>query len=133
MRLLLDTHIFVWSRLTPGRLSPKLKRTIVEADDVFVSMVSVVEIAIKVSLRKLDVPTDLEAQINAAGYKTLPITFQHCELLRGLPFHHRDPFDRLLIAQCQAERLTLLTADSRLLPYDVSAIDTRSEIRPARG
>jgi PIN domain nuclease of toxin-antitoxin system len=123
VRLLLDTQVFVWSRLTPKRIRPDLRRRILNADQVFVSIVSAVEIAIKVSIGKLDVPADVEEQIHAAGYDPLPVTFRHAELLRTLPLHHRDPFDRLLIAQAQAERLTVVTADSQFTVYGLPIIE----------
>lgn len=118
-RLLLDTHIFIWWRGEPSRLSPKVRSHIETADIVFVSVASAWEAAIKVSLGRLKLPDTMEAGVLASGFEKLLITFLHTEHAANLPPHHRDPFDRMLVAQAQAEDLTLVTRDRLLEPYDV--------------
>jgi PIN domain nuclease of toxin-antitoxin system len=121
-RLLLDTHIFLWWRGEPSRLAPKVRSSIAAADIVFVSAVSAWEAAIKVSLGRLKLPDTIEAGVLASGFEKLLITFSHAERTASLPHHHRDPFDRMLIAQAQAEGLTLVTHDRLLAPYDVEIL-----------
>jgi PIN domain nuclease of toxin-antitoxin system len=121
-RLLLDTHIFLWWRGEPARLSPEVRGSIATADLVFVSAASAWEAAIKVSLSRLELPDTIEAGALASGFERLPITFSHAELAAGLPLHHRDPFDRMLVAQAQSEDLTLVTHDRLLKPYDVKIL-----------
>src|SRR5262245_33457526 len=113
-RLLLDTHIFLWWRGQPARLSSTVRNSIATADLVFVSVASAWEAAIKCSLGRLEIPDTIEAGVLASGFEKLLITFTHTERVAGLPPHHRDPFDRMLVAQAQAEGLTLVTHD-RLL------------------
>lgn len=121
-RLLLDTHIFLWWRGEPSRLTSKVRDSIATADIVFVSVASAWEAAIKVSLGRLDLPDTIEAGVLASGFEKLLITFSHAERVAGLPPHHRDPFDRMLVAQAQAEGLTLVTHDRLLEPYEVEIL-----------
>lgn len=121
-RLLLDTHIFLWWRGEPSRLISSVRSRIATADLVFVSVASAWEAAIKVSLGRLDVPDSLEAGVLASGFEKLLITFAHAERAAALPPHHRDPFDRMLVAQAQADGLTLVTRDRHLEPYDVEIL-----------
>jgi PIN domain nuclease of toxin-antitoxin system len=121
-RILLDTHIFIWWRGEPTRLSPEVKSTIAAADLVFVSAASAWEAAIKVSLGRLKLPDTFEAGVLASGFEKLLITFSHAEHAACLPSHHRDPFDRMLVAQAKAEGLTLVTRDRLLEPYDVEIL-----------
>jgi PIN domain nuclease of toxin-antitoxin system len=118
MRLLLDTHIFYWSFYEQGRLSPKALELIDGAEEIFVSAASVWEISIKVRLGKIQAdPLELVALIEASGFQELPVWSKHALLVAGLPMHHTDPFDRLLIAQAISEPLHLLTADAQLKQY----------------
>jgi PIN domain nuclease of toxin-antitoxin system len=120
MRLLLDTHVLLWWMSEHPRLTPDLKALI--ADDtntVLVSTVSAFEISTKQALGKLKAPDDLDIQVGASGFTELPLTIRHGITAGRLPLHHRDPFDRLLIAQAQCDDLTLVTADRQLLAYDV--------------
>lgn len=121
-RLLLDTHIFLWWRGEPSRLTSEVRSRIATADIVFVSAASAWEAAIKVSLGRLDLPDTIEAGVTASGFEKLLITFSHAERAAGLPPHHRDPFDRMLVAQAQAEGLTLVTHDRLLEAYDVEIV-----------
>jgi PIN domain nuclease of toxin-antitoxin system len=121
-RLLLDTHIFLWWRGEPSRLVSTVRSRIATADLVFVSVASAWEAAIKVSLGRLDLPETMEAGVLASGFEKLLITFSHAERAAALPPHHRDPFDRILVAQAHAEGLILVTRDRRLEPYDVEIL-----------
>ncbi len=121
-RLLLDTHVFLWWRGEPSKLSSKVRSSIATADIVFVSAVSAWEAAIKTSLGRLELPDTIEAGVLASGFEKLVITFSHAERAGNLPPHHRDPFDRMLVAQAQAEGLTLVTHDRLLEPYEVEIL-----------
>ena len=119
MRLLLDTHAFLWWRIDEARLSPEVRVVVGDADIVYVSLASAWEIAIKTSIGKLRLANPIEQELVASDFEPLPVGLRHIEHVASLPLHHRDPFDRMLVAQCQVERLTLVTADRRLQPYDV--------------
>ena len=124
MRLLLDTHILLWFLSAAPALPERLHRLIEDpGNDVLVSVASLWEIAIKVSLGKLELMkpfTELfPAHLEQDSIDILPIRIAHLVTLSTLPFHHRDPFDRLIIAQCLTERLTLVTADQALDSYNV--------------
>ena len=118
MRLLLDTHIYIWAVAGNRRLSASARRMIVDANDVFVSAASIWEAAIKTGLGKLDADPDLLAsEIARSGFIELPVRAAHAAMVRKLPDIHRDPFDRLLIAQALVEPLRLLTSDESLAAY----------------
>lgn len=118
MRLLLDTHIFLWAVAGSRLLKPKARRVIESADAVYVSAASIWEVAIKARLGKIDADLeDLVAAIEASGFLELPIRSSHAAGVARLEMHHSDPFDRLLIAQAVAEPLKLLTADAALVQY----------------
>ncbi len=123
MRLLLDTHVALWSVRRHSRLSAKALETIEAADLVFFSAVSLVEIAIKYPLggtSRDPIPVDARQaleEFRLAGFHELPLTAAHAEALDALPPLHRDPFDRMLIAQARTEPLRLLTADRQLAAY----------------
>ncbi len=117
MRLLLDTHAFVfWDN---GTLPAAVTKQIKAADEIFVSAVSAWEIAIKSALGKIDVKSALEPAIAEYGFNELPISIRHADQTRTLPAHHRDPFDRLLIAQARVEELVIVTRDPVFAKYDV--------------
>ncbi len=122
MNLLLDTQIVIWWRTRDPRLSQAAMAAITNAGSVFVSAVSVIEAAIKISLGKLKLPEPFSVGVDQSGFSRLPVTFEHGERLRVLPMHHRDPFDRLLIAQALEEGLTLLTSDGALKRYRVPIV-----------
>lgn len=118
MRLLLDTHVFLWAMAASPRLKDEARKLIVAADAVYVSAASIWEIAIKVRLGKLDVDMRvLVAAIGESGFLELPVTSAHAQGVSQLALHHNDPFDRLLVAQAVAEPLKLITADAVLGPY----------------
>ena len=122
MRLLLDTHIVLWWLSDSPRLAKRSKKLIARNAEVFVSAATAWEIAIKRSLGKLQAPDDLEAALAASRFRELPIAVKHALAAGELPRRHEDPFDRLLVAQAQAENLTLLTSDERLQAYEVPVI-----------
>ena len=120
MRLLLDTNIFLWCVLDDARLSKKTREIILNADESYVSSASIWEIAIKKSIGKLDAGNDigeLADTIQASGFIELSITAKHAAAVQRLEQIHRDPFDRLLIAQAICEPLIFLTADKELQKY----------------
>jgi PIN domain nuclease of toxin-antitoxin system len=118
MRLLLDTHIFLWVVTDSRKLKAAARRSIAAADAVYVSAASIWEIAIKARLGKLDGDSKLLAEtIEPSGFLELPVSAHHAARVALLPDHHQDPFDRVLIAQALSEPLVLLTADSLLTRY----------------
>ena len=124
MRLLLDTHVFVWFLAETGRIPGRLMAVLIDpAHIVHVSAVSIWEVAIKSGLGKLALPLDrLVALIDDAGFSELPVVSAHALAIRHLPLLHRDPFDRLLIAQARHERLTLVTRDPDVRRYPVDTL-----------
>ena len=118
MRLLLDTQIYLWYLADSRKLSRKARGEIAGAVEVFVSAASIWEAAVKAGIGKLNVVAgDLVAGIWASGFSELPVSALHAARVAGLPHHHRDPFDRLLVAQAMYEPLHLLTADVMLKQY----------------
>lgn len=119
-RLLVDTHALLWW-LTDDPGLPTTARDAISdpGNEPLVSTVSVWEIAIKRSLGKIDAPGDLPERISEDGFSWLPINARHAWHVRGLPMHHRDPFDRLLVAQALAERLPVISGDAVLDAYGV--------------
>ena len=127
MRLLLDTQIFLWALDQAHRIPPAARDAIEQTENaVFVSAVVIWEIAIKTSLGRLEVqPADLRrlpGLIDASGFDELPVLARHAAGIHALPWHHRDPFDRLLIAQARDEGLTLVTVDPAMRAYDVAVL-----------
>ena len=119
MKLLLDTHILLHALTEPERLSRKRRESIENpANAVFVSAVSIAEIAIKVSIGKLSVDVDLLPAVEEAGFEWLDFSAREAHRLAELPLHHRDPFDRMLIVQSQINDLMLVTDDSLIADYD---------------
>lgn len=126
-RFLLDTHTFLWMTMAPERLGESARRLLDQAaTSVLLSVASVWEIAIKTSLGKLELPGSpsgfLEEQLAATRTTVLPVTFQHAVRTADLPWYHRDPFDRLIVAQALYEKLPLLSGDSTLDGYEVERI-----------
>lgn len=118
MRLLLDTCIFLWCINNDRRLPKKARAKISDAREVYVSSASIWEAVIKIKLKKLDVDvSQLVKAISSSGFLELPIGAHHAAAIADLADIHRDPFDRLLVAQAISEPLTLLTADAILQKY----------------
>ena len=119
MKLLLDTHTFLWAISDPGRI-PDRQRDQIESlgNIIYVSAVSVAEIMIKASIGKLQVDFDPNQQIIEAGFEPLEFSGQDAVRLGSLPFHHRDPFDRMLISQALERRLRVVTRDAAFKLYD---------------
>lgn len=118
MRVLLDTHVFLWAVADSPLLRPEARRLIESAEVAYVSSASIWEIAIKARLGKINADaTALVEAIEASGFVELPVTAAHAAGVAQLPLRHGDPFDRLLIAQAMATPLRLLTADSQLTRY----------------
>lgn len=118
MRLLIDTHVYLWWLQDSPKLSEKARAQIQDATEVYVSSASIWEATIKVSIGKLKVDVDqLVAEINGSGFQELPITAAHAATVAHLPDIHKDPFDRILIAQAMSEPLRFLTADAILSGY----------------
>jgi PIN domain nuclease of toxin-antitoxin system len=127
VRLLLDTHALLWWLLEDPQLSKGAGAAVRDRhNQVFVSAASLCEIALKLSLSKLPVPSELSKDllhaIDRTGFTPLPVTLDHAYALRRLPFHHRDPFDRLLVAQSMSENLALVTKDPLIRRYGVDWI-----------
>ena len=119
MKLLLDTHIFLWAIADPGRLSVAQRREIEDpTNTIYLSAVSVSELVIKASLGKLSLDFDLLAIAEKSGFESLDFSAKDALLLKDLPFHHRDPFDRMLIAQAQARDLFIATQDPTFSLYN---------------
>ncbi len=129
MRLLLDTQVYLWCHGAPRRLGKAARAAIEHADnEVWVSIASLWEISIKQTLGKLewnDNHQPLETSIEAAGFRPLHISAAHVASVRALPPLHRDPFDRLLLAQTRLEHATLVTADIQLPAYGIPTFDAR--------
>ena len=123
MSLLLDTQVLLWCLGAPDRLASKARRRIESAREVvFVSVVSAWEIEIKRALGKLEAPSDLVQQLAEKRFTELALRLSHVTRLGALPTLHRDPFDRMLVAQAQADELTLVTADEQVLEYPVKTL-----------
>jgi PIN domain nuclease of toxin-antitoxin system len=118
MRILLDTHVYLWWLDDSPQLSAAARDLIRDAETVYISSASLWEAVIKIGLGKLDaVPAELVAGIGASGFEPLPITPEHTLTLPVLPNQHKDPFDRMLIAQAISEPLHLVTMDKVLATY----------------
>ena len=125
MRVLLDTHIALWAVVGSKRLAPRARQLILAADNVFVSVASLWEIAIKHGLRGGDTPISSAQALQAfvdAGYELLEIRPEHALAVEGLAAIHGDPFDRMLVAQALAEPLTLITSNAVVARYSPSIV-----------
>lgn len=120
MRILLDTHYLLWWLGATPELSAQARDIISEpANLIFFSVASLWELRIKEEVGKIDLPDSFAEALARQSFEALPITVNHTEALRGLPLHHRDPFDRMLVAQAKTDRLTILTRDQAVARYDV--------------
>jgi PIN domain nuclease of toxin-antitoxin system len=125
-RLLLDTHVFLWWLQNNSRLGKRARKLISDPHNVvYVSAVTGWEISIKRESGKLKAPKSLDDAIEESGFLHLPITFFHGEQAGQLMPHHRDPFDRMLIAQAQAEGLTIITGDDNFDLYGIKTINAQ--------
>jgi PIN domain nuclease of toxin-antitoxin system len=123
LKLLLDTHAFIWWNVNDRRLADVARDAIRNpANRIVVSAASVWEIAIKRKIGKLSFRHDVLTAIAADGFETVDITPRHANTAGSLPLHHADPFDRLLVAQADIEQFVLVTQDRQLLPYGVPLI-----------
>jgi PIN domain nuclease of toxin-antitoxin system len=127
MQLLLDTHVFLWWVNDVSELSRRARTAIRnERNECFLSLASCWEIAIKVSLGKLELPSDVELFVSehlaANAVRVLPIELRHVSRVAEMPFHHRDPFDRLLVAQALDEDLSVVSADPIFRRYGVKRV-----------
>jgi PIN domain nuclease of toxin-antitoxin system len=124
MRLLLETHTFLWWLSDDPKLGPEARRAIEKPENfVFVSAASAWEIAVKRASGKLKAPGDIVDWIEQSSFSDLPIEVEHAVASAELPKHHNDPFDRLLVAQAQLEGMTLVAHDDEITRYDVSVLD----------
>lgn len=123
MRLLLDTHIFLWWLADDPALAAKAREVIGDGNNVvYISAASVWEISVKKSLGKLEAPENIEAIVEQERFQKLPISLGHGEAAGQLPPHHRNPFDRMLIAQARCEDLVLVTVDKNIPKYQVQVL-----------
>lgn len=124
MAYLLDTHSLLWALGKPDALSDSARTAIGDANNVIhVSIASLWECAIKASIGKLELPKDFFDAVTTAGFEELRIRISHLKVYGVLPMHHRDPFDRMLVAQATAESLTLISRDSKIAKYGVNILN----------
>ena len=119
--LLVDTHLVLWARIAPERLTAGERRALDDARSCYMSAVSLWEIAILMALDR--VAQDQRLLMVPEGFELLPVLPDHCKALVALPRRHRDPFDRMLIAQARSERLALLTRDRAIIAYGSEGAD----------
>jgi PIN domain nuclease of toxin-antitoxin system len=122
LRLLLDTHAFLWWWAGDRKIVAKVRSTIGSADTVLVSVVSAWEMTIKMSLGKLRFDGGIADAVEACGFERLDLRFEHAEAVRSLPSYHSDPFDRLLIAQVIVEGATFVTHDRSIASYFIPTL-----------
>ncbi|MCI4062084.1 type II toxin-antitoxin system VapC family toxin [Micromonospora sp. R77] len=122
MTLLLDTHVALWAITGDATLGTEFLDQLRHDPDIFLSPVSLWEITIKQSAGKLAGPPDLAERVREMGFRELPVTHVHAIAAGRLPPHHRDPFDRMLVAQAITESLTLATRDASMALYDVDVL-----------
>jgi PIN domain nuclease of toxin-antitoxin system len=120
--LLLDTHIVLWGITADPTLSDEFLDRLRSDPDIFLSPVSLWEITIKQAARELGGPSDLTERVRDMGFRALPVTHTHAMVAGRLPVHHRDPFDRMLVAQATVEDFTLVTRDADIQRYEVDLL-----------
>jgi PIN domain nuclease of toxin-antitoxin system len=123
VRLLLDTHVVLWQLSGARPLGVRARETIAAAAELAFSVVSFAEIGVKAAIGKLAVPDDLHEHIVGTGIHLLGLSPEHGLAVASLPLHHRDPFDRLLVAQARHDGFMLVTADPRIHAYEVAVLD----------
>lgn len=123
MRLLVETHILLWSAQNPERLPGTVQKALLSPQNtLYFSILSLWEIATKKRIGKLTLEEGFTESLPASDYHMLDLTLAHIEHYESLPLHHRDPFDRMLIAQSQVENLTLMSHDKTLQPYGINLL-----------
>ncbi|MEU8085666.1 type II toxin-antitoxin system VapC family toxin [Micromonospora sp. NPDC049101] len=122
MTLLLDTHVALWAITGDATLGTEFLDRLRHEPDIFLSPVTLWEITIKQRAGKLPGPPDLAERVRDMGFRELPVTHAHAIAARRLPPHHRDPFDRMLVAQAITENLTLASRDASIALYDVDVL-----------
>jgi PIN domain nuclease of toxin-antitoxin system len=122
VNLLLDTHVLLWWLTDDPTLTEEIKATLDHERDVFISSATFWEVSIKQAIGKLAAPAELPERIRDSGFGQLPISFEHAVQAGRLPLIHRDPFDRMLIAQAQCEDLTVMTRDPNFGKYEVAVL-----------
>jgi PIN domain nuclease of toxin-antitoxin system len=120
--LLLDTHVVLWWLTDDPTLADEVKDRLDHEPDVYISPASVCEVAIKQAIGKLEQPADLSERIRDSGFRHLSITIEHSIAAGRLPLIHRDPFDRILVAQAQLDDLTLVTRNAEIQKYEVDLV-----------
>ena len=123
MKIILDTHIFLWALSDPGKISPdNLLEIKTPANTIYVSSISIAEMMIKSSLNKLVITFNPIEMVEKSGFELLNFSARDAVLLKEMPFHHKDPFDRMLIAQSIANKYHIMSNDSRFKLYDCRLI-----------
>ncbi|MCK4541558.1 MAG: type II toxin-antitoxin system VapC family toxin [Spirochaetales bacterium] len=123
MNLLLDTHIILWWLSDDAQLSADHRDLLSDTGNLcLISSASIWEISIKQGLGKLKIPSNFLDVLKTQGFSELSVTWEHSKRVTDLPMHHRDPFDRMLIAQAQIEKLVLLSVDEQIKKYNVKVI-----------
>jgi PIN domain nuclease of toxin-antitoxin system len=120
--LLLDTHVILWWLADDPTLSDDIKAKLDHEPQAYISSATIWEVTIKQAAGKIIEPADLPERIRGSGFRELPINFEHAIAAGRLPLIHRDPFDRMLVAQAQCENLTLVTRDEHCQKYDVAIL-----------
>jgi len=123
--IIVDTHAFIWFISGDKKLSKTARKAIEKANTIYLSVASIWEMAIKISLGKLELgqPFDkINEEIVNNGFELLDINFQHALALSELPFHHKDPFDRMILAQAMTEKIPIISIDQHFPNYDVNVI-----------
>ncbi len=125
MNLLLDTHVLLWAFENSSELAVSAREAIIDGNNlVFVSSATIWEISIKKAIGKLEVPDNLFEEMKDHRFTPLNIEFEHSILAGALPFIHKDPFDRMLVAQAMVEKLTIITRDDFIPKYHVNVLKT---------
>ena len=123
MRILVDSHILYWAIVEPHRIKPRLAAILIDnSNSIWASAVGIAELRIKQRIGKLDLPDDFDSLIGKTGFEVLAFQANHSRLLAELPLHHRDPFDRMIIAQGIEEGMTIATADAEFAQYPVQVL-----------
>jgi len=123
MQFLIDTHVLLWALCEPDKLKKETIELIENENNIIlVSIATLWELQVKESINKLKLPDNFFCDLTNFGYEILPINIQHLKKLKFLPMHHRDPFDRMLIAQAITEKLKLITQDQDICKYEVQVI-----------